>query len=376
MLNKSLVFLVICHTFFFALPAHADQAETTSVAFLSPDNSRFWQLVGGFMQAVASDLEIDLTIHTDHRSHRFSYRELMQNVLGQPNKPDYIVFMLKEKVTHDMLAMAGEAGVLAFTFNTAVPEEELGQTGQPREKMRHWIGHLSPDNRSAGLVLAGELHSRYQQKNGVAPDMLVGISGGHDSSAATHRNQGLNDMLRAHPSMKHQLVFANWSRPEAYSKVERLIDRYPTLDLVWSASDGMAIGAINAIEAKGRKPGQDIMIGGVDWEQSALEEIQEGRLSLSLGGHFMGGGLALLLIRDHHAGYDFADQGDVLMKYGLTIADSNNLKAVRQVIDPLKWSEIDFRQFSKHYNKARRPDSVAAPAIMEGFMEALSPGFH
>jgi ABC-type sugar transport system substrate-binding protein len=332
-------------------------------------------MVGGFMEAVASDLEMDLSVYTDRQKHRYSYRELLQNVLDQPDKPDYILFMCKEQVTHDMLKMVGDAGIKAFTFNTAVPEDELLQTGQPREKMRHWIGHVSPDNRSAGLVLADELYRRYQQQTAVAPDMLVGLSGGRDSSASTHRNQGLDDMLQAHPSVDHQVLFANWNESEARSKIERLIYRYPTLDLVWSASDGMALGAITAAETKGRKPGQDIMIGGIDWEQRALEEIDTGRLTLSLGGHFMGGGLALLLIRDFHAGYDFADQGTVSMKYQLTIADRDNLNAVRQVMNPDNWSETDFRQFSKHYNKVRRPTPVLAPAIVDGFMGALSPGF-
>lgn len=375
MRNKALFILIICHVFTFALPAHAAPSAPTKVVFLSPDTSRFWQMVGDFMQAVASDLEMDFTIYTDWEKNRYSYRELLESVLAQPNKPDYIVFICREQVTHDMLTMIGEAGIRAFTFNTDVPESERTQTGQPREKMGHWIGHVSPDNRSAGFTLATELHRRYQQKTGIAPGMLIGLSGSRDSSSATHRNEGLDKMLRRHPSIDDQVVFANWNEQEASVKVERLIDRYPALDLVWSASDGMALGAITAAEAKGRKPGQDIMIGGIDWEQGALEEIEKGRLALSLGRHFMGGGLALLLIRDYQAGYDFADQGSVSMSYSFIIADRDNLAAIRQVMDPVKWSGIDFRRFSKHYNEARRPEPITASGILNSFMGVLSPGF-
>lgn len=327
------------------------------------------------MEAVATDLEIDLTIYTDEEKNRYSYRELLAHALAQPEKPDYIVFMLKEKVTHTMLGMTGDAGVKAFTFNTDVPEGERVQVGQPREKRKHWIGHVSPDNHAAGFTLADELRWRYQQKAGTAPDMLVGLSGSRDSSAAIHRNDGLADMLSRNPSINHQVLFADWSEQDAAARVERLIDRYPTLDLIWSASDGMALGAITAIEAKDFTPGQDIMVGGIDWEQRALEKIEQGHLSLSLGGHFMGGGLALLLIHDYHAGYDFADQGPVSMKYSLTIADRENLTEIRQVMDSANWSTTDFRRFSKHYNEVLRPEPVTAAGILDRFMGALSPGF-
>ncbi len=375
MQHRALFFLIICQVLGFALPTHAAPSAGVKVVFLSPDTSRFWHMVGGFMQAVADDLEIDLTIYTDQDRNRFSYRDLLNKVLEQPDRPDYIVFMCKEKVTHDMLTRVGEAGIKVFTFNTSVPEEELAKTGQPREKLPHWIGHLSPDNRAAGATLATELFKRYQQKTGNQANMLVGLSGSRDSSAAIHRNEGLRNMLEGQGSIDHQLLFADWDQEEARLKVERLIARYPALDLIWNASDGMALGAIDAARATGRKPGEDLMVGGLDWEQRALDEIGEGRMALSLGRHFMGGGLALLLIHDYHTGYDFAGQGGVSMNYSLAIADRDNLGGVREVMDPANWDETDFRQFSKHYTEALRGDTATASELLDDFMGALSPGF-
>lgn len=327
------------------------------------------------MESIAKDLEIDLTIHTDNTINRYSYRDLLEDVLSQPDKPDYILFMLREKVTHDMLVMADTAGVKTFTFNTDVPTGEISQTGQPRERLEHWIGHLSPDNQSAGKFLANELHERYQEVNDRKPDMIIGLAGSRDSSASMDRKVGLEQMLKAYPSTGHQLVFANWSQRNANEKVDVLIDRYPSLDLVWSASDGMAMGAIAATESEGRTPGKDIIIGGFDWEQAALDAIAEGSLALSMGGHFMGGGLALLLVRDYHAGHDFADQGDVSLQYSFIVADQGNLDSVRQVMEPGNWESTDFRQFSQHYNEVRRATPVTASGLINEFMGALSPDF-
>jgi len=373
---KAFAILILSHAFLFTSPARAtDGPSSIDVVFLSPDTSRFWQLVGGFMQAVADDLEIDLTIYTDQRKNRYSYRDLLETVLSRPDRPDYIILMCKEKVTHEMLTMIGEAGVRAFTFNTAVPDEAIRLTGQPREQLDYWIGHVSPDNFTAGYTLTNELYQRHWQRHGSAPQALVGLSGTRDSSAAVDRNQGLYTALSEYSPLVSQVVFANWESQDAAEKVGRLIDRYPQLDLVWSASDGMALGAIAALENKGLVPGQDALVGGIDWEPRALDEIAEGRLELSLGRHFMGGGLALLLIRDFHSGYDFADQGNVSMNYRFTVADQSNLSAVRQVMDPLNWELADFRRFSRYYNERIRSEPVTASGLLDQFMGALSPGF-
>lgn len=373
---KAFAILILSYAFLFISPAKAtDEASSINVVFLSPDTSRFWQSVGGFMEAVAEDLEMDLTIHTDQSKNRYSYRELLETVLSRPDRPDYIILMCKEKVTHEMLTMIGEAGVKAFTFNTAVPDEAIRLTGQPREKLDHWIGHVSPDNFTAGYTLTTELYQRHWQRHGSAPLALIGLSGTRDSSAAIDRNQGLNTALSEYSPLVNQVVFANWDSQEAAEKVERLIERYPQLDLIWSASDGMAMGAIAALESKGLVPGSDALVGGIDWESRALDEIAEGRLELSLGRHFMGGGLALLLIRDYHSGYDFADQGKVSMNYRFAVADQSNLAAVRQVMNPLNWELADFRPFSRYYNERIRSEPVTASGLLDQFMGALSPGF-
>lgn len=45
-----------------------------------------------------------------------------------------------------------------------------------------------------------------------------------------------------------------------------LFRRYPQTTAIWNASDGMALGAIEAARNAGRTPGEDVIVGGVDWE--------------------------------------------------------------------------------------------------------------
>lgn len=328
--------------------AHADQKP--SVVFLSPDDSRFWQLVAGFMEAVAEDLEVDLEVQYDRESHRFSYLRMAKDVLGRDEKPDYLLFMCKENVTEPMLRLADGAGVKAFTFNTDVPDAARASIGMPRTVLPGWLGHLSPDNIAAGRTLVTLLGKQAEQL-ALAPRTsipMVALSGTLDSSAAKDRDRGLLAAAVQQRSELLQLVYANWSRELAREKTEVLLERYPNTAAVWSASDGMALGAIEAARNAGRVPGQDLLVGSVDWQPEALDKIRSGELLVSLGRHFMGGGLALLLLHDYHNGRDFDDMSpDYVFRYKLEPATRDNIDQVQRIADPENWGSVDFRQFSR-----------------------------
>lgn len=51
--------------------------------FLSPDTSRFWHMVAGFMEQVAADLEVEFDVLFDEGRHRLSYLKLVQQVLSR-----------------------------------------------------------------------------------------------------------------------------------------------------------------------------------------------------------------------------------------------------------------------------------------------------
>ena len=86
----------------------------------------------------------------------------------------------------------------------------------------------------------------------------------------------------------------------------------------------MALGAMDAAIARGRKPGKDIFIGGLNWSAEALERVQDGKMVASIGGHFMQGGWAMVLIHDYHMGRDFADLG-VEFTAPMTVIDQSNV---------------------------------------------------
>jgi len=348
-------------------------ADDLEVVFLSPDNSRYWQMVSGFMQAVASDLDINLTVYTDQQKNRYSYRDLLGEALDKKRQPDFVMFMLKENVTAEMLKRTEKAGVKTFTFNTNVPEFDGQTVGVPRQYLKQWIGHLAPDNIAAGKQLAETLIAAARQKPDTSPPEILALSGTRDSSAATDRDKGLKESVERDSATLNQLLYAGWSQSEAQDKTQLLLERYPGTDVIWSASDGMALGAIQALESKGLKPGVDIMVGGVDWERRALDAIREGRLTASMGRHFMDGGVALLLIHDFNAGYDFANEASgTTLSYDLKAANRENLGVIEQVMQPDNWDSLDFTDFSRAHNPILRSKDLSANELMDTLMAELN----
>jgi ABC-type sugar transport system substrate-binding protein len=353
----------------------ADAGTRPSVVFLSPDDSRFWQLVAGFMESVAEDLEVDLEVQYDRESHRFSYLRMAKDVLAREEKPDYLLFMCKEHVTESMLRLADGAGVKTFTFNTDVPDAARASIGMPRTVLSGWLGHLSPDNIAAGRSLVTLLGKQAEQL-GLAsgPSIpMVALSGTLDSSATKDRNGGLLAAAVQQRSELMQLVYANWSGTLAREKTEVLLERYPNTVSIWSASDGMALGAIEAARNAGRTPGKDLLVGGVDWQPEALESIRQGELLVSLGRHFMGGGLALLLLHDYHHGQDFGDMSpDYVFRYKLEPATRDNVERVQRIMDPENWSAIDFRRFSRVGETETGKTVPDSDAVLDAITGALA----
>ena len=61
----------------------------------------------------------------------------------------------------------------------------------------------------------------------------------------------------------------------------------------------MALGAMEGVVAAGKSPGKDVFIGGLNWDPPALDKVKDGALVTTVGGHFMIGGWALVLLYDY-----------------------------------------------------------------------------
>ena len=66
------------------------------------------------------------------------------------------------------------------------------------------------------------------------------------------------------------------------SPMEAFLKSGHRIDVLYAHNDDMAIGAIQAIEEAGLKPGQDIKIVSIDAVKSAFEAMMAGKLNVSV----------------------------------------------------------------------------------------------
>jgi hypothetical protein len=147
-----------------------------------------------------------------------------------------------------------------------------------------------------------------------------------------------------------QVVSADWSFEEAARKTPLLLRRYPEATVIWTASDAMALGALDSLEPLGREPGTDILVGGANWEPLALDAVRRGELVATVDGHFLEGAWVMVLLHDHHHGLDFARERVEWRSEMLLINRENQARCLAFLEDSRKWETVDFRAFSKAEN--------------------------
>ena len=110
---------------------------------------------------------------------------------------------------------------------------------------------------------------------------VVILEGPIGQSAQVQRLEGNRNVLARYPDVRVLAQqTANWSRAEALALVENWIEAFPNLDGIIAHNDEMALGAIQALEAKGIK--NRIPVTAVDAIKDACFAIRDGRYEMTV----------------------------------------------------------------------------------------------
>jgi len=337
---KKVIFILMVPFFLFA------QEKPLKVLYIShtAPNHSFIKLVNSFARAAASDLNIDLKIVSPKEHlNRYSYADFAKHYFFIEDKPDVIIAILFRKTGKKILEYSKQSGIPIFIVNTNIPNDERKSIGKPRGKYKGFLGLVAASEQQAGKLLADALFKKANRDK----IKVVGISGTREAYEAIERNRGLEHSVKKHDSVKlYQIVYADWNEDIAYKHTLRLLSRYPKLDVIWTASDGMAIGAKKAIlESK-----KDILVGGIDWSKEGKEAVENGYIDVTVGGHFINGGIALVLIYDYFHGKDFKAELGVEINLDMSKLTLQNIKQYNANFSSSNWDKIDFKKYSKVYN--------------------------
>jgi simple sugar transport system substrate-binding protein len=114
---------------------------------------------------------------------------------------------------------------------------------------------------------------------------IAELQGTPGSAPANDRKKGFEEVIKGHPGMKIALSqTGDFTRARGKEVMEAFLNspEGKTITALYAHNDDMAIGAIQAIEAAGMKPGTDIVIVSVDGVKAAFEAMAEGKLNCTV----------------------------------------------------------------------------------------------
>jgi ABC-type sugar transport system substrate-binding protein len=109
---------------------------------------------------------------------------------------------------------------------------------------------------------------------------IVELQGTTGSAPANDRKSGFASVIKADPKFK---IIASqtgeFTRAKGKEVMEAFLKANPKIDVLYAHNDDMGLGAIEAIEAAGKKPGVDIKIITVDAVKDGMTALAAGKIN-------------------------------------------------------------------------------------------------
>ncbi|MFC4590750.1 ABC transporter substrate-binding protein [Sphaerisporangium corydalis] len=126
---------------------------------------------------------------------------------------------------------------------------------------------------------AGEwLVKEYEGKSD--PVNIVELQGTTGSAPANDRKKGFGDVIAADPKFK---IIASqtgdFTRAKGKEVMEAFLKAHKDIDVLFAHNDDMGLGAIEAIEGAGLKPGVDIKIITIDAVKDGMQALADGKIN-------------------------------------------------------------------------------------------------
>ena len=133
---------------------------------------------------------------------------------------------------------------------------------------------------------------------------IVELQGTVGSAPAIDRKKGFEEIIKGNARLKiSRSQSGDFTRAKGKEVMEAFLKaKDKKIDVLYAHNDDMAIGAIQAIEEAGLKPGKDIVIISIDGVRGAFEAMLAGKLNVTIECNPMLGPQLMQLARDVVAG--------------------------------------------------------------------------
>jgi erythritol transport system substrate-binding protein len=243
-----------------AAPLAASAADLIAIITPSPDNPFFKaEAEGADAKAKELGYETLVLVHDDDANKQ---NELFDTAIARGAKA-IILDNAGADASVAPVKKAKDAGIPSFLI-----DREITQSGIA-------VSQIVSNNYQGAQLGAEEFVKLMGEKGNFAE--LVGKES--DTNAGI-RSKGYHDVIDQYPDLKMVAQqSANWSQPEAFEKMESILQANPDIKGVISGNDTMAMGAWAALEAAGRT---DVIVVGFDGSNDVRDSIQKGGIKATV----------------------------------------------------------------------------------------------
>ena len=165
-----------------------------------------------------------------------------------------------------------------------------------------WVTFMGSDFVEEGRRAANWLVDK--TKDAAGPINIVELQGTVGSAPAIDRKKGFEEVIKDKP--KYKIIRSqtgDFTRAKGKEVMEAFLKAEgKKINVLFAHNDDMAIGAIQAIEEAGLKPGKDILIVSIDGVKGAFQAMMAGKLNVSVECSPLLGPQLMAAVKDLKAG--------------------------------------------------------------------------
>jgi ribose transport system substrate-binding protein len=198
----------------------------------------------------------------------------------------------EEKPLIPAVMKAKAAGIPTFLVDRSV-DPNVATAGED------YVAFLGSDFIDQGRRVAEWTIENFDGDKGI----IVELEGTTGSSPANDRKTGFDERILEDD--RFEIVASqtgDFARDLGRQVMETLLQAHPDVNIVYAHNDEMAIGAIQALELAGRKPGEDVLIVSIDGTRDALQAIIDGKMGVTVESSPFFGPLACETMKRYAAG--------------------------------------------------------------------------
>ncbi|MCY9659890.1 ABC transporter substrate-binding protein [Paenibacillus chondroitinus] len=200
---------------------------------------------------------------------------------SQSKQFEAIRSFIKQKVDVIAIAPVIESGwepILQEIKQAGIPLiilDRLVNVSDPSLYVTYIGSDFYEEGRKAGKYMIDKMSTK---KDTIGIVELVGTEG---STPSISRGKGFRDVIKDRPNFK---ILKSEVSDFTFAQGKQVMKTFLAkmggdIDVLYSHNDDMALGAIEAIEEYGLRPGKDIIIISVDGTNKAFEKMAEGKIN-------------------------------------------------------------------------------------------------